>query len=81
MSGANGAEPLSWQELRAWQECTGADATPEEMLLLRQLSMYYVDEMHKGEDPASPNPAPMLASGKQDVAAEMKGLLRSRKKS
>ena len=54
--GAASAAPISWQEIGAWQERMGVSLTPWESHRLRALSVEYMAENHKAEDPACPQP-------------------------
>lgn len=54
--GMNGPIPVSWQEINAWKEATGVNATREELIILRNLSSEYVAQYNRSEDPAEPPP-------------------------
>lgn len=51
-----GASPLSWREIRAWQELTGVELTPWEARLIRHLSTAYLAESRRGESENCPPP-------------------------
>lgn len=74
--GYNGPIPLSWQELKAWRDCTGTAATSEEMLMLRQLSVDYIAQYNSSADPNAPPPNAPRNSDKEAVAKSLKAGLR-----
>lgn len=54
-SGGMGQAPLSFQEIDAWSRLTGRSVSPFEALTLRRMSMAWVAESARAEDPdASP---------------------------
>lgn len=48
--------PVNWQELSAWMQSTGTDATPWEQSALIDLSMAYAAQAMASKDPSSPAP-------------------------
>lgn len=56
-AGFNGAQQVTWQEIRAWQEATEADVTPWEVETLYRLSGVYAAMLHKAKDPGCPSPS------------------------
>lgn len=75
-NGMNGPIPLSWQELKAWRDCTGTAATGEEMLMLRQLSADYVAQFNASADPTLPPPNAPRNTDKDALAKNLKAGLR-----
>jgi hypothetical protein len=55
--GMYGAIPLSWQEIRAWQELTNTELPSEEALQLKQLSRDYCSEYNAADKPHRPKPS------------------------
>lgn len=51
-----GASPLSWREIRAWQEATGVELPPWEARLIRHLSTAYLSESRRAESENCPPP-------------------------
>lgn len=51
-----GAIPLTFGELQAWQERTGLDLQPWEVLTLRRLSKDYASESVRAANPAAKPP-------------------------
>jgi hypothetical protein len=51
-----GASPLSWREIRAWQESTAVDLAPWEARLMRHLSTAYLAESRRAESENCPPP-------------------------
>ena len=51
-----GASPLSWREIRAWQESTAVELSPWEARLMRHLSTAYLAESRRAEDETCPPP-------------------------
>lgn len=47
---------VSFEELKAWQDLTGATLQPWEMLALRRLSSDYMSELYAGRDPKRKSP-------------------------
>ena len=52
-----GDRPLSWQELSAWQELTGARLDSFEAVALRRMSAAYYNMLNEAMEPGCPNPA------------------------
>lgn len=52
----DGDKPLSWQEINAWKQATGTEATAEELVMIRQLSRVYVAQYHRSDNPDEPPP-------------------------
>jgi len=50
-AGFNGAQQITWQELRAWQEATGSSLTPWESETIYRLSGAYASMLHQAKDP------------------------------
>ena len=48
--------PVGWQDIAAWMQSTGTDATPWEQSALIDLSMAYVVQASNSQEPASPAP-------------------------
>lgn len=51
-----GASPLSWREIRAWQEATAVELPPWEARLIRHLSTAYLSESRRAESENCPPP-------------------------
>jgi hypothetical protein len=58
MPGAMGAAPVTFGEIQAWQQQTGNELMPWEVLLLRRMSSAYVAEA--SEATRRDRPAPWL---------------------
>lgn len=56
MATGSGSGPITFQELHAWQEQIGVELQPWEIRILRQLSLDYLVEFRKAEDPLCPPP-------------------------
>lgn len=54
--GPMGAVPIGWQDIAAWQACTGEQLDPWDARKLRELSMQYLTELHLAEQPERPMP-------------------------
>ena len=50
-SGAAAQAPVSFTEIRAWQDLSGIDLMPWEARFLRRLSFDYLTELHQAEKP------------------------------
>lgn len=48
-SGFNGASPLTWKEIQAWQQATQRRLTPWEVTTLKDMSKAYVSECNNTE--------------------------------
>jgi hypothetical protein len=46
-SGMNGADPLSYSEIKAWNELTCSDITPEEVAIIKRLDAEYMSDQAK----------------------------------
>jgi hypothetical protein len=55
-SAGMGMQPVSWQELNSWNQACGHDCTPWELEQIRMLSMAYLDQFTKAEEPSCPAP-------------------------
>lgn len=51
-----GPAPLSWQEIESWARAMPRGVQPWEKLFIRQLSMEWVAELARAEDPSRPAP-------------------------
>lgn len=51
-----GPAPLSWREIRAWQDGVRVRLAPWEARLLRQLSIAYIAQSREAEQPNCPPP-------------------------
>jgi hypothetical protein len=51
-----GAGPISWQSIRAWQDCFGTSLSRWEIRLLRKLSIEYLAESRRAESENCPPP-------------------------
>jgi hypothetical protein len=47
----NGATPLTWQEIKAWNDIADRRLKPWEAKILHEMSVAYVNEVHAGTDP------------------------------
>jgi hypothetical protein len=66
-----GAAPISFSEMRAWQEISGIPLTPWEGRVLRELSQAYLAERNAaGDEPNRPPPWPEGVIGWNRVAAQ-----------
>jgi hypothetical protein len=55
------SSPLTFSELRAWQDTMGIELKPWEAQIIRRLSCDYLSESHKATKRNSPAPAPEFA--------------------
>lgn len=62
-----GESPLSYQDLRAWEQISGVELMPWEAKLLRSLSTDYLIERQRAEELNRPAP---YTGVKDDVAAK-----------
>lgn len=53
---AMGTGPLTWVELQAWNDATGAQCTPWELETIRYLSQVYAAESNRARDPTAAPP-------------------------
>jgi hypothetical protein len=60
---AMGIMPLSWLDIAAWMQVSGAEITGEEAELMRTLSMAYVSELRKA---SGKTPTPPYVGGRHD---------------
>lgn len=51
-----GAAPLSWASIAGWQSVMGITLQPWEAGLIRKLSVEYLAESHRAEEPGCPAP-------------------------
>jgi len=65
---------LSWEELRAWMEATGADITPGVAESLRYLSSCYVSQYYDSMEPGCPSPHLEAPRNREEVVSKMKSL-------
>lgn len=72
MPAGMGSGPVTFQEMRAWQEMSGIELQPWEAALLRRLSGEYADESHKAvkRDRAPPFGDSLVAQRLQQVEVE-----------
>lgn len=56
MSGGFGPSPLTFTEIRAWQDCAGIRLAPWMARAMRTLSLIYIAAGRKAEDPLAPPP-------------------------
>lgn len=52
-----GQVPLSWAEIKAWNEALKLDLTSRELLAIKKMSSEYVNQQHISKDPACIAPA------------------------
>jgi len=52
----NGVTPLTWQEIKAWNEIADKRLTPWEVVTIHNMSEAYAHEVHAGTDPLRPSP-------------------------
>ena len=55
-SGANGAVPIDWVDIKAWSDLTGVRLTREEALIIKGLSSDFVSQMSRSRNPNEPSP-------------------------
>ena len=67
-SNGMGPVPLSWQEIDAWLRVTEYELPMMERLLVRQLSIEYVDELVQATDPQ--RPAPFVYRTEEEIELE-----------
>lgn len=51
-----GLAPLSYAELKAWQDQCGHRLRPWEVTLIRGMSQAYADQLSRSDDPKEPPP-------------------------
>jgi hypothetical protein len=54
--GGLGPSPISWQELRAWNELMSRNLQPWELVMIRRLSVEYVGFGHEAQSSDCPAP-------------------------
>lgn len=52
-----GPTPLSWVEIKAWNESLKLNLTTRELLTIKKMSSEYVNQQHISKDPACIAPA------------------------
>lgn len=67
-------EPVSWERMRAWQEMTGTRLKPWEAKLLQRLSVEYLAECRRAEEPHCLPPYMPAHRSEQQKAAELRRL-------
>jgi hypothetical protein len=74
-----GIIPIGWQDLVAWQQCTGVQLPPWQLRLLVSMSQEYVSFSHKAEKPDCPAPwvEPMDEDRRENVARRLSSVFRS----
>ena len=63
---------LSWETIRAWQELTGTELTPNDARLIRKLSLIYVSQYTTSKDIKITAPYPDLEYVAQHAAQQRK---------
>lgn len=66
----NGRRPISWTEIRNWQEATFAPRNALIARLLHAMSVAYLTETHLAENPGRPSPWPDFIAHVDQEAAE-----------
>lgn len=77
VSGPQGASPLSWRDLQAWQAGSGVSLPPWQLRLLRRLSSEYLAESLRAEAEDAPPPWERTQD-REKIAQHIKRILRAR---
>jgi len=62
--------PLTWSEILAWASLTKTEITPDEVLLLRNLSKHFVSSFSESKNPNTPAPFTDASKVDQDVVKQ-----------
>jgi len=76
LSTGMGSVPLTWQELKAWQEQTGIELQPWELRIIRKASQEYVVQAQEAHKPDCPPPGKIVEQDQLKVAKHIKQVLR-----
>lgn len=71
--------PIDWQEMQAWQHATGIELSPWEALMIRRLSIEYLNMKHEARKPDCPPPhieQSTIAARRDRVAGTISAALR-----
>jgi hypothetical protein len=82
--GANGATPITWQEIYAWNEIADKRLTPWEANMLYEMSCAYVAEIHAGTEMGRPAPyseTDMTVERRKSVASKFRASIEAAKQS
>ncbi len=63
--GGMGLAPIGWQDIAAWQSCTGLRLSPWAVRRVRHLSTDWLSAAHRAEDEGCPSP---MAEASADAA-------------
>lgn len=77
-NGGQGAVPLTWLDLQAWQSATGLCLPPWQLRLLRRLSADYLMELNRGASVDAPPPweRDLTPDRRKRVAKHIKNIFR-----
>jgi hypothetical protein len=71
-----GHVPLSWQEIKSWQEQNGIELKPWELGIIRRSSAAYVQQIQDSMKPECPPPGKVVEQDPNRLAKHIKGILR-----
>jgi hypothetical protein len=71
-----GSGPISFQEIRSWQESTGIDLKPWEARAIRTLSIVYLNQAAISDKADCPSPSVAIKHDPEKLAKHIKSLLR-----
>lgn len=57
MQSGYGPMPLSWEEIKSWNETLNLNLTSRELTTIKNMSTSYVNQLHLSKDPACVAPA------------------------
>lgn len=81
-SNGMGAVPLTWTEIRNWQDCTGTALNTWELITLKTMSEAYVGEYNQATSKARPAPYSEVdedvVANRVNVANKLKNAFQSR---
>lgn len=77
LGGGMAPMPVTQQEIRSWQENSGVRLQPWEARWLRELSMAYLNELHKAEAPNRPAPWASEGAMRENMARAAQSMRRA----
>jgi hypothetical protein len=76
LSTGMGNVPITWQELKAWQDQTGIELQPWEARILKQASRAYVTQAQESTKPNCPPPGRVVEADPLKQAQKIKSIFR-----
>ena len=76
LQGAAGLVSVTYTEIHAWAELTGANLAPWEAQLLKRLSRTYASAVVEGEDPLAPPPYVRSKPDRQEVGKRVSSMFK-----